>query len=58
MFWGSIEDSGSAGAQLQMRNVATQQLYYDAPAEYARLQSIKRYIDAQDRFPTRFTVQV
>ena len=58
MFWGSFEDPGSAGAQLQMRNVATQQLYYDAPAEYARLQSIKRYIDAQDRFPTRFTVQV
>lgn len=57
MLWGSFEDEGTNGAQLDMSLTATQALYYDSGAEYARLQRIKQYTDPTDLFHTSFTVQ-
>jgi hypothetical protein len=57
MLWGSFEDKDTNGAQLDMSLTATQTLYYDAGAEYARLQQIKKYTDPNDLFHTSFTVQ-
>jgi hypothetical protein len=56
MLWGSFEDKGTNGAQLDMSLTATQNLYYDSGAEYARLQQIKEYTDPRDLFHTSFTV--
>jgi FAD/FMN-containing dehydrogenase len=57
MIWGSFEDKGTNGAQLDMSLTATQNFYYDSGAEYARLQQIKKYTDPNDLFHTSFTVQ-
>ena len=57
MLWGSFEDEGTNGAQLDMSLTATQELYYDSGAEYARLQQIKKYTDPNDLFHTSFTVR-
>jgi FAD/FMN-containing dehydrogenase len=57
MMWGSFEDKGTNGAQLDMSQTATQNLYYDSAGEYARLQQIKQYTDPKDLFHTSFTVQ-
>ena len=57
MLWGSFEDEGTNGTQLDMSLTATQELYYDSGAEYARLQQIKKYTDFKDLFYTSFTVQ-
>ena len=57
MLWGSFEDEGTNGAQLDMSLTATQNLYYDSSDEYARLQQIKKYTDPNDLFSTSFTVQ-
>jgi FAD/FMN-containing dehydrogenase len=57
MLWGSFEDKGTNGAQLDMSLTATQDLYYDSGDEYARLQQIKRYTDPNDLFYTSFNVQ-
>ena len=43
MFWGSFEDKGTNGVQLDMSLTATQNLYYDSGGEYAQLQQIKKY---------------
>jgi hypothetical protein len=40
-----------------MSLTATQALYYNSGAEYARLQQIKKYTDPHDLFHTSFTVQ-
>ncbi|HEY1910555.1 MAG TPA: FAD-binding protein, partial [Vicinamibacterales bacterium] len=52
MFWGSFEDNGTNGVQLDMSLPATQDLYYDFGAEYERLQQIKDYTDPTDLFHT------
>lgn len=57
MLWGSFEDKGTNGAQLDMSLTATQDLYYDSRDEYARLQQIKKYTDPNDLFYTSFNVQ-
>lgn len=57
MCWGTFEDAGSAGAQLDMRRQEVQNFYYDSPDEYARLKDIKTYTDPKDVFHTPFTVQ-
>jgi FAD/FMN-containing dehydrogenase len=57
MFWGSFEDKGTNGQQLDMSLTATQNLYYDSRDEYARLQQIKKYTDPKDLFHTSFNVQ-
>jgi len=57
MLWGSFEDHDTNGAQLDMSLTATQTLYYDSGAEYARLQQIKKYTDPSNLFHTSFTVQ-
>ena len=57
MLWGSFEDQDTNGAQLDMSLTATQALYYDSAAEYARLQQIKKYTDPNDLFHTSFNVQ-
>jgi len=58
MLWGSFEDKGTNGAQLDMNLAATQQLYYDSGAEYERLQQIKKYTDPNDLFHTSFNVRL
>jgi FAD/FMN-containing dehydrogenase len=58
MFWGTFEDSGANGSQLEMARQEVQDFYYDSPKVYARLQQIKRHIDPQDIFHTAFTVQL
>lgn len=57
MVWGTFEDADTNGTQLDMRRTPVQDLYYDSPAEYARLKQIKASIDPQDVFHTSFTVQ-
>lgn len=57
MLWGSFEDKGTNGAQLDMSLTATQNLYYDSGGEYARLQQIKKYTDPSDLFHTSFNVR-
>jgi FAD/FMN-containing dehydrogenase len=57
MLWGSFEDKGTNGAQLDMSLTATQNFYYDSGGEYMRLQQIKKYTDPNDLFHTSFTVQ-
>jgi hypothetical protein len=57
MFWGSFEDMGTNGVQLDMSVPATQELYYDFGAEYEQLQQIKDYTDPTDLFHTSFTVR-
>ncbi|HEY0379778.1 MAG TPA: FAD-binding protein [Pyrinomonadaceae bacterium] len=57
MLWGSFEDKGTNGVQLDMSLTATQDLYYDSGDEYARLQQIKKYTDPKDLFYTSFNVQ-
>jgi FAD/FMN-containing dehydrogenase len=58
MFWGTFEDPQPPGGQLDMSREHVQKLYYDSPAEYARLQQIKQYVDPDDIFHTSFTVQL
>jgi FAD/FMN-containing dehydrogenase len=57
MFWGSFEDAGTNGVQLDMSRPATRALYYDSDAEYARLREIKEYTDPDELFRTSFTVR-
>ena len=57
MFWGSYEDAGTKGAQLDMSNPDTQARFYDSPAKYAALQTVKAKVDPTDVFHTTFTVQ-
>jgi FAD/FMN-containing dehydrogenase len=56
MFWGTFEDAGTT-SQLDMSTTAVQDLYFDTPGEYQRLQAIKRYTDPDDVFRTIFTVR-
>ncbi|MDP1829968.1 MAG: FAD-binding protein [Archangium sp.] len=56
MFWGTFEDPD--GGQLDMSKESVQQLYYDSPDEYRRLQLIKKYVDPDDLFHTSFTVKL
>ncbi len=58
MFWGTYEDKGTDGAQLDMRNADTRSRYYDSPATYAALQRVKARVDPTDVFHTSFTVQL
>lgn len=58
MFWGTYEDKGTGGAQLDMRQLGTQSRYYDSRAEYLALQKVKAAVDPTDVFHTSFTVQL
>lgn len=57
MLWGTFEDAGTKGTQLDMSRKEVQDLYYDSQAEYAQLKQIKSSIDPNDIFHTSFTVQ-
>lgn len=57
MVWGTFEDANTNGTQLDMTQAQVQNLYYDSPNEYLRLQQIKKYTDPKDVFHTSFTVQ-
>lgn len=57
MFWGTYEDPGSNGAQLDMSQSETQERYYDSAAAYASLQHVKSHVDPGDVFHTSFTVR-
>ena len=57
MVWGSFEDEGTHGAQLDMSRVETQKLFYDSVSAYKRLQKIQKCTDPNDLFHTSFTVQ-
>ena len=57
MLWGTFEDPGTGGEQLDIRRTEVQNLYYDSQAEYAKLKQIKSAIDPSDIFHTSFTVQ-
>lgn len=58
MIWGTFEDAGTNGRQLDMSRSQVQDFYYDSPAEYQRLQQIKKYTDPEDLFHTSLTVQL
>ncbi len=57
MFWGTYEDAGTHGAQLDMNNPDTRARFYDSPARYAALQKVKAQVDPADVFHTTFTVK-
>jgi FAD/FMN-containing dehydrogenase len=57
MFWGTFEDPGTNGTQLDMSVPGTQARYYDSAAAYAVLQRTKRAVDPRNVFRTSFTVQ-
>lgn len=57
MLWGTFEDAGTKGMQLDMSRKEVQDLYYDSQAEYVQLKQIKLSIDPDDIFHTSFTVQ-
>lgn len=57
MFWGTFEDEGANGTQLDMGKTSTQARYYDSLAEYADLRRVKAMVDPNDIFHTSFTVQ-
>ena len=57
MLWGTFEDPGTGGEQLDIRRTEVQNLYYDSQAEYVKLKQIKSAIDPSDIFHTSFTVQ-
>ncbi len=57
LFWGTYEDAGSGGVQLDMNNLNTQSYYYDSPETYRDLQDVKKLVDPENVFHTTFTVQ-
>ena len=58
MFWGTYEDPGTGGTQLDISNPETIERYYDSPVVYAGLQQVKAVVDPSDVFHTSLTVKV
>ncbi len=57
MFWGTYEDAGTHGAQLDMRQADTVARYDESRKGYEGLRQLKAKLDPGDVFHTSFTVQ-
>ncbi len=59
MFWGTFDTKGKGvkGSATDIADPAVRAMYYDSPAQYERLQSLKQEVDPCDIFSTELTVK-